>query len=253
MTMTDPVRSVPSPRRAALDRETAMRLATTEYRRYRDQLRALEPGDWSRPTDCPAWDVRATATHNLGMARMVTSTRELVRQNAKAARRGSGVDFLTALQVDEGAHLRPDEIVAAYTAVVEPAARGRRRRAATLGRLPMPTPQPLNGAAERWTFGFLFDVILTRDTWMHRVDTAEATGKELELTADHDGVLVADVVAEWAGRHGLPFSLTLTGPAGGSFSRGSDGTEIELDAVEYCRILSGRAPGNGLLGTEVPF
>ena len=114
-------------------------------------------------------------------------------------------------------------------------------------------PQPLNGAAERWTFGFLFDVILTRDTWMHRVDTAEATGKELELTADHDGVLVADVVAEWAGRHGLPFSLTLTGPAGGSFSRGSDGTEIELDAVEYCRILSGRAPGTGLLGTEVPF
>ncbi|MDX1382582.1 MAG: hypothetical protein R3190_03005, partial [Thermoanaerobaculia bacterium] len=44
----------------------------------------------------------------------------------------------------------------------------------------------------------LFDTILTRDTWMHRTDLAEATGRPLELTADHDGRIVADVVAEWA-------------------------------------------------------
>jgi len=36
------------------------------------------------------------------------------------------------------------------------------------------------------------------------------------LTPDHDARIVADVVAEWAGRHGRPFTLHLTGPAGGS-------------------------------------
>ena len=253
MTTTDPVPPVRDPRRAALDRETAMLLAATEYRRYLDQLRVLDPGDWNRPTDCPLWDVREMATHSLGMARLVTSADELMRQVTTAAQRGPGVDHITALQVEEGAHLRPAQIVAAYAAGVEPAALGRRARAETMDERPMPEHHQVNGVAEGWTFGFLFDVILTRDTWMHRVDIARATGKELELTADHDGVLVADIVAEWAGRHGRPFALTLTGPAGGSFARGAAAPASELDAVEFCRIVSRRAPGAGLLETEVPF
>ena len=85
----------------------------------------------------------------------------------------------------------------------------------------------VNGAEEPWTFGYLFETILTRDTWMHRIDTAEATGRPLVLTADHDGVLVADLVAEWAARHGAPFALHLTGPAGGTWSVGTGGEELE--------------------------
>jgi hypothetical protein len=88
---------------------------------------------------------------------------------------------------------------------------------------------------------------------MHRVDISRATGRELVLTPDHDGVLVANVVDEWAERHGSAYSLTLHGPVGGSWSRGPAGPHIELDAVEFCRILSGRASGDGLLTTEVPF
>ena len=53
----------------------------------------------------------------------------------------------------------------------------------------------INGVAEPWTFGFMFETILTRDTWMHRIDTAQATGRPLVLTAEHDGVLAADLVA----------------------------------------------------------
>ncbi len=67
--------------------------------------------------------------------------------------------------------------------------------------------------------GYLLDVILTRDPWMHRVDIARATGRDLVLTPEHDGRIVADVVAEWARRHGQPFTLTLTGPAGGDLRR----------------------------------
>jgi hypothetical protein len=97
--------------------------------------------------------------------------------------------------------------------------------------------------------GFLSDVIMTRDPWMHRADLAQATGAPMALTADHDGVLVDDVVREWAARHGRPFTLRLTGPAGGSW--GSDGPALELDAVEFCRAISGR--GTVPFDTEVPF
>ena len=64
----------------------------------------------------------------------------------------------------------------------------------------------------------------------------------MALSADHDGVLAADVAAEWAQRHGQPCTLTLTGPAGGSWTWGAAGPAYELDAVEFCGIISGRAP-----------
>lgn len=253
MTMTDAPRTRGN-RRSPLDRETAMRLAATEYGRYLAQLRTLAAADWTRPTDCPAWDVRAMAAHNLGMAVMASSAREMMRQNMLAGKRGGVfIDQLTALQVEERVAMTPEQVVDAYAAIVEPAARGRRRRSITFAHVPMPTKLVLNGAEERWTFGYLYDAILTRDTWMHRVDTAQATGRALELTADHDGLIVADVVAEWASRHGSPYTLRLTGPAGGSWSSGSDGPVIELDAVAFCRTVSRRVPGEGLLDTEVPF
>jgi hypothetical protein len=111
----------------------------------------------------------------------------------------------------------------------------------------------VGGHDEAWTTGYLIDIILTRDPWMHRADIARATGAAHVLTAEHDGVLVADVVAEWAARHGQPYTLHLTGPAGGTWASGEGGPLIELDAVEFCRILSGRGHADGLLAIQVPF
>lgn len=119
-------------------------------------------------------------------------------------------------------------------------------------KIPMKQDLP-DGSTETWKAGYLFDIILTRDTWMHRVDVARATGRPLELTADHDGRLIADVVAEWARRHGQPFTLRLEGPAGGAYAQGVGGEDITIDAVELCRTLSGRAGGTGLLAQHVPF
>ena len=65
--------------------------------------------------------------------------------------------------------------------------------------------------------------------------------------------IIADVVADWARRHQQPFRLQLTGPAGATFVGGEGGPELELDAVEFCRIVSGRGTGPGLLTQEVPF
>jgi hypothetical protein len=44
--------------------------------------------------------------------------------------------------------------------------------------------------------------------WMHRIDLAEATGKPFNVDADNDGRILADLVAEWATTHGLPFVLS---------------------------------------------
>lgn len=253
MTMTS-TPTTDRPRRSVLDRDTALRLAATEYQCFLDLLRSLDRGDWTRPTACPPWDVRDLASHNLAMAEMAGSLPELVRQFAAAARREEvGVDAMTAHQVAARQALTPAEIIARYAQVIPGAVRGRRRRSALIGRLTLPEKQVVDGVEEQWTFGYLFETILTRDTWMHRIDTAEATGRPMVLTPEHDGVLVADLVAEWAGRHGSPFALELTGPAGGTWSSGSGGDELSLDAVLFARTVSGRAPGSGLLAVQIPF
>lgn len=249
--------------RPAVDRATAMRLAELEYQRVADAVDALGLQDWARPTDCPAWDVRQLVAHIAGMARFASSPLEVARQmRAAKAHQQPGqalVDAQTAVQVEQRAHLGPDDLRTELREVGPRAARGRRRIPGLVRGRPMPEAQVVNGVAETWSFGYLTDVILTRDPWMHRLDLARATGQAPVLTADHDGVIVNDVVHEWARRHGRPYRLGLTGPAGGSWaSSGAAGEEIVMDAADFCRVVSGR-PGPdrdeaaGLLATQVPF
>lgn len=231
-------------------------LARTEYARVADQLRSLSVDDWAKPTDCPLWDVRAMAGHSTGMLSTFTGYRTLMREMntaTKAAKRSGGpmIDALTAKQVADHADLSTTQLIDKVDEVGPRAARWRATRPALFRRMPM--KEEVGGKQETWRIGYLLDVILTRDPWMHRVDVARATGREMELTPEHDGRIVADVVAEWARRHGTPFTLTLTGPAGGTYVSGDNGAHFTIDAVEFCRTLSGRATGDGLLTQEVPF
>jgi uncharacterized protein (TIGR03083 family) len=246
------------PRRPVMDRKVAMRLAATEYQRVADTLASLSPQDWDKPTVCPAWDVRQLGCHIVGMASMAKGPRESARQQklAEAAAPRDGVelvDALTALQVNERKDWTPAEVVAGARAIGPKAARGRRFTPYLIRRRVMPVPQVVDGVAEDWTLGYLLDTILTRDPWMHRSDLAVATGRPMHVTAEHDGLIVADVVMEWASRHGHPYQLTLTGPAGGTWRRGTGGESIEMDAIEFCRALSGRDSGAAPLSTHVPF
>lgn len=243
------------PRTSALDRKTAMRLAADEYERYAAMLRRLPESAWTLPTCNTGWDVTAMVRHSVGMTHLAASIREQLIQLRLANKRpGPQIDALTAVQIERNAHRSPRELVERMAELGPKAAAGRRRAPGFVRRRTMGDLQPVApGQDEAWTFGYLLDTILTRDTWMHRTDLAEATGLELDLRADHDGVLVADVVADWASRHTAPYELRLTGPAGGAWSRGSGGERIELDAVEFCRILSGRGSGDGLLAVRVPF
>jgi uncharacterized protein (TIGR03083 family) len=244
------------PRGSALDHALAMRLAATEYARVVTLLEQLTPEQWAAPTECPGWDVRAMAGHVLGMAKMAASIPETVRQQraaGKVQKREGGlpIDALTAVQVEKNAGLSTAELVGAMRRVGPKATRSRGRTPALVRSRAFPQPQDVGGVEESWTFGFLFDTILTRDPFMHRVDIARATGTTLQVTADHEGVIVDDVVREWADRHGAPYDVELTGPAGGHWGDGDE--QIRMDALEFCRVVSGRGAGTGLLATLVPF
>lgn len=231
-------------------------LARTEYGRVGDQLRSLTSEDWAKPTDCPGWDVRAMAGHSTGMLATFISYRSLMREMRAATKAakclgGPMIDALTAKQVADHADLSTSELIAKVDDVGPRAARWRATRPALFRRMAM--KEEVGGEQETWHIGYLLDVILTRDPWMHRVDIAHATDRPMELTAEHDGRIIADVVAEWARRHGAPFTLTLTGLAGGDYVSGYNGEHITIDAVQFCCTLSGRAAGTGLLSQEVPF
>jgi hypothetical protein len=115
--------------------------------------------------------------------------------------------------------------------------------------LPIPVGPPIGWKPLK----YLLDVGFTRDVWCHRIDICCATSRPMDLTADHDGRLIADIVAEWADLHGQPFDLVLEGPAGGKFTQGVDGERVDIDALDFIRIVSGRLPGTGVLSHPLPL
>jgi uncharacterized protein (TIGR03083 family) len=232
----------------------AMALAETEFGRTIDLLRLLPAEEWRRQTVCDLWDVQAMVAHVLGMAEAQASLRQFAHDWRAASKRSGGamIDAMTATQVRERADLTPEMLVDRLARVAPRAVRARRRSPALFRRAVRLRQDPPFDR-ERWTFGYLVDIIFTRDTWMHRLDICRATGREMVITGEHDGRLVADVVAEWARRHAQPFTLVLDGPAGGRWQAGTGGAALSLDALDFCWTLAGRAPATGLLATQVPF
>jgi len=250
MSTATPVDAIPP-----LEHDEAMGLAEAELTRVLALVDDLRAGEWERPTDCTGWTVRDVLGHLLGMMELQADPEERGRQiktAAELAHRSGELRLteMTALQVREHADLSTDGL---RRALHETGVRGlaaRRALPAELRGAPYDSELPGEGM---WTIGYLFDVIHTRDPWLHRVDICRATGRDLLLTAAHDGRIVANVVADWAPRHGRPFVLELTGPAGATFVTGTDGEHLRVDAIEFCRTLSGRETGTGILTTPVTF
>ncbi len=238
-----------------IPRPEARVLAEEEFVRFADLVESLTADEWARPTDCTGWDVRKIALHVLGSADAQASVTEFAHQ----LRRGlplnkeidshHWVDGLNELQIRERSHLSIDELVTRLRAVGPNAVKGRWRTPPPARYLPLPFGPPIGWAPLK----YLLDVGFTRDVWAHRIDIHTAIDRPINLTADHDGRLVADIVAEWATLHRQPFELVLDGPAGGKFSQGVHGERIEIDAVDFVRTLSGRLPGTGVLANPLPL
>ena len=246
---------------AAMSHHEAMNLQATELERTIALLRSFDVHDWEARTDCPDWDVRAMYQHVLGACEAGASMQENLHQlhRARAHRRRLGGPLeaaLSSVQVNERADLDPAALIHRMEVISPKTVRGRNRIPALVrDHATLKVDGPV---FERWKLGYLIDTIYLRDMWMHRVDASRATGRHLELSADHDGRIVADVVAEWARRHAQPFVLELTGIAGSNYvgesvTPGGASLVWSLDAVEFCRTLAGRSPASGLLATIVPF
>jgi uncharacterized protein (TIGR03083 family) len=236
--------------------DEAMAITAAEHRRLADQLLGLRGRQWTQPTDCPLWDVKGIVAHLVGSAAGQASPREFARQVIRGwpLRREIGArywwDGMNEVQVRERADLSSDQLIAEWDVVSKRALRARTRMPRLITSLPLlGLPEPVG----RQPLRYLFDIGFTRDVWAHRIDIAVATGTTFEQDPGHDGRLIADLVAEWAGTHGEPFVLELTGPAGGTFSSGTGGERVSLDAIEFARTVSGRSPGAGVLRHPLPL
>src|SRR5664279_2862692 len=78
--------------------------------------------------------------------------------------RGEFIDALKALQVAKHVGDSTEQLVARFAAVAPKAAKGRGRTPGFVRGRTMPMLQPVGSSKEAWTFGYLVDVVLTRDT-----------------------------------------------------------------------------------------
>ncbi len=234
-----------------LGHREAMRLAQAEYERFGDVIRAITKEDWAKPTDNDRWNVEKVVSHVIAMADAFSSFRVLQRQQKEGKALGNrlGLGRLDRwTEVQALAYVGSGDLAAEYEVRFPRALRRRDRLPAPVRMIRLPSP-PYGW----FSFAYLLDDILTRDVWMHRVDVSRAIGREIFLTPEHDGRFVANIVRDLSARWKRPFTLVLGGPAGGTFVNGSGGAEYRLDAVEFCRVLSGRAQEQGLPTDVVPF
>lgn len=225
--------------------------ADHEYTLFLDLLRSLDDAEWQRDTDCAGWTVRDIVAHVTGAAQSTASVRESARQIIKA-RRHEGqqlVDRINEVQLADRRSATGGDLIGELEDAAPRSIRARRKLPGFVRRVPVPTDTPGLG---RTTLGYLNDTVYTRDVWMHRVDITRATGRDLVLSASHDGRLVADVAAEWLAKEDRAGGVVLSGRAGGAFGA-VDAQSPSFDAVEFCRALAGRGRLADVRPDLVPF
>lgn len=226
------------------------RLARQELDAFVRLLGELSPEDWDRPTPCALWTVRDVVAHQAGHVQMGAGLRGFVAQlnpRATSPYRKRGMSMLDALnqhQVDIRKGLPVEDVVAEVRDGTPRSIAARARLNPVVRNVPVPAP-----GFGMVRLGTLLYRVFPRDMWIHRLDIADATGRDFALQPGHDSVMVAQAVddvdryVQKKGR-GLSFVLTLAGPAGGTWALGG-GSEpvanIRMDVPGFMRRSSGRA------------
>ncbi len=242
-------REIPAP-----DRASYARARKTELAAFVDLLNQLEPGDWSKPTPCALWDVKDVVAHQAGHVQMGSGLRGFVAQldprgTRPYRKRGmSTLDALNQRQVDIRRERTPAELIAEVRDGTPQsiASRGRLNVIARSIRVPAP---PVGYVG----LGTLLHRIFPRDMWTSTaMDIADATGRGSDSNRprghdERDGR--ADQLRTSRPRYvqkkspELSFTLTLAGPAGGSWAFGqseSPAWELRMDVTDFMRRSSGR-------------
>jgi uncharacterized protein (TIGR03083 family) len=222
----------------------AARAVEAEQRLILGLLSRLAPEDWDRPTDCSGWTVRDLVAHMLGQCEEGAAPRLLISRLVRAARRYptlSRLDAHNRVQIDDVANLTPAQLVS-QLASAGPRALHALEHAPRVLR-PVPGLR-LFGDAQLpdQRLAYLWDVLVVRDPWMHRLDLCRATNQPIE-PAEHDALVVGQVVRDLARTwHGPAVTLELTGAVHDRWviGTGTSAATVRADALDYCRILSGR-------------
>ncbi|HWL65906.1 MAG TPA: maleylpyruvate isomerase family mycothiol-dependent enzyme [Actinomycetota bacterium] len=224
-----------------LDTEEAERISNEMSRALVQLLKELDVSEWDSPTDCDRWTVRDHVSHQIGWNEALISTRELFHQMSSAAGRvkeiGNIIDAQNQVQVDERRHLEPPQAIACLEETFPRGAAKRKRLSSILGRVPIYSAY-LGGWMK---VEYLAAAIFPRDIYMHRVDIAQATGREVKI-GPAETRLIDDIVRDWFARTKTAVRLELTGPAARSYvSDNAPLATLRVDAVQFTRVLFGRA------------
>ncbi|MBB5158192.1 maleylpyruvate isomerase family mycothiol-dependent enzyme [Saccharopolyspora phatthalungensis] len=228
---------------ARTEHDHAAALLRPEVEAMRTVLAGLSDQEWLAPTECPRWAVREVVSHVLGNAE-VTLAPDLMalrlRDGATRYPQLMRLDAMNEMAVDAWRDRQPRELLAEFTPLW-------RRVVETLPGLGESVRAQLFDSgypgAPPVSLGYVVDVILARDMWMHRVDICRATGRAL-MPHEHDRGVVEQVLRDLDDVWGGPaFVLELTGAVAGDWQIGTGVpvATVQGDAVDVLRTLSGRA------------
>ncbi|MFJ8862080.1 maleylpyruvate isomerase family mycothiol-dependent enzyme [Streptomyces sp. NPDC102451] len=246
-TTTSSARAIPrtSGRRARLVNEAELRATLSTFRELSDE-------DWRRPTVCAGWTVRDMLAHTVGQYEEVPRPWVAVRRIRRAARTHphlGPLDGHNESQIEDRKAVPGRELIGALAHFAPQGLIALRRMPAPARRrVRLSLLYPEAKALPDDSMDYLGNVLVARDTWMHRVDLCDAIGGELILDG-HDREIVDQVVLDLAlAWTGPAVELDLSGPAGGRrlLGIGTPAATLHADAVDFARHVSGRPVRGGL-------
>lgn len=216
-----------------------------EIQAWHELLASIQGTEWHRRTVCDEWDVADIAGHLIGQAEDVNRPLSFPRRYRKAKRvypRVLRIDAHMMVQADEHRGTPPDELRAEFDSVWAKATRKISRNPELVRRVSM----TIDGFDDfKLSLGYIQDILLARDLWMHRDDVCQALGRPFD-----PGPNAAEIVAQvmydvidgpfWGQRPAV--EVELTGKGGGTYRLGRDEPvgRAAVDAVSYMRTVSGR-------------
>ena len=226
-----------------------------EVQAWHDLLASIEGTEWQRRTVCDAWDVADIAGHLIGQAEDVIRLSSFPRRFRKGKRVYPGVPRFDAhmmVQADEHRGTPPAQLRAQFDELWAKATRRISSNPKLFRRMTMQADD-----VPRMSLGYVQDILLARDLWMHRDDVCQALGRPFDA-GPHAEELIAQVIYDleaagpfWGDRPAVV--LELTGQGGGTYrlGRGEPVGHAAVDAVAYMRTLSGRDDAPAVSGDPV--
>jgi uncharacterized protein (TIGR03083 family) len=241
----------------ALRHEEAMLISAEELKRFLELIDSLADDDWKKQTACSLWTVQDIVAHQAAHVSSFTSLGSFFSQLNPLSLRpylAKGMTMLDAwnqAEVERRQSHSPQALIAEIRNAMPQSLQGRGKIPAWLRGLILPLP----GFDQPRSMGYLFDLIYTRDMWMHRVDICSATGRKMSLDSSHDARIIALIVRDLAmksksGLNGRSAILELTAAAGGTYRIGkslSPDVTIEIDPISFSILTSGREKSANIL------